>query len=76
MSSSDFSARDVRFRRTGDDVCDIIVYGQTVGIVTRRPDIAAPDGGGWFYAVHLYDDRRGPDSSTTGAPSGRRSHAC
>ena len=59
MSSSGFSVSDVRFRRTGDNECDIVVHGQTVGIVTRRPDIAAPDGG-WFYVVHLDDDFRGP----------------
>ena len=56
---SGFSIDDLRFRRRGDDECDIFVFGQTVGIVMRRHDIANPDGG-WFYVIHLYDDRRGP----------------
>ena len=56
---SGFSINDLRFRRRGDDECDIDVYGQTVGTVMRRPDIANPDGGR-FYVIHLYDDRRGP----------------
>ena len=56
---SGFSIGDLRFRRRGDDECDIVVYGQTVGTVMRRPDIANPDGGS-FYVIHLYDDRHGP----------------
>ena len=56
---SGFSADDLRFRRRGDDECDIVVYGQTVGTVMRRGHIANPDGGS-FYVIHLYDDRRGP----------------
>ena len=56
---SGFSIDDLRFRRRGADECDIVVYGMTVGSVMRRPDIANPDGG-WFYVIHLYDDRRGP----------------
>ncbi len=60
MSSFDFSIRDIRFRRRLDDECDIVVFGETVGIVTRRPDIADPDGAGVYFALHLYDDRRGP----------------
>ena len=56
---SGFSIADLRFRRRGDDECDIVVYGMTVGTVMRRPDIANPDGGR-FYVIHLYDDRRGP----------------
>lgn len=55
---SGFSIDDLRFRRRGDDECDIVVYGTAVGTVMRRPDIANPDGG-WFYVIHLYDDRRG-----------------
>ena len=54
-----FSIHDIRFRRTSDDECAIVVHGQTVGIATRRADIANPDGG-FFYAVHLMDDFRGP----------------
>ncbi len=56
---SGFSIDDLRFRRRGDDECDIVVYGMTVGTVMRRVDIANP-GGGRFYVIHLYDDRRGP----------------
>ena len=59
MSAADFSIRDVMFRRNGDHECDIVVFGETVGSVMKRPDIADPDGG-WFYAVHLADDFRGP----------------
>ena len=59
MSSCTFSVHDVRFRRSGDDECDILVYDEVVGTVTRRPDIANPDGGDYF-VLHLYDDRKGP----------------
>ena len=59
MSSANFPIHDVRFRRTGGDECDIVVYGQTVGTVMKRPDVAATAGGS-FYVVHLYDDHRGP----------------
>ena len=56
---SGFSIADLRFRQRGDDECDIVVYGMTVGSVMRRPDIVNPDGG-WFYVIHLYDDQHGP----------------
>ncbi|MDE0409391.1 MAG: hypothetical protein OXN81_16200 [Alphaproteobacteria bacterium] len=56
---SGFSIHDLRFRRRGDDECDIVVYGQTVGAVMHRADIANPDGG-WSYVIHLYNDRHGP----------------
>ena len=59
MSAADFSIRDVMFRRTSANECDIVVFGETVGSVMKRPDIANPDGG-WFYAIHLADDFRGP----------------
>ena len=59
MSSTNFSIHDVKFRRRIDDECDIVVHDQTVGTVTRRPDIANPDRG-WYYVVHLMDDYRGP----------------
>ena len=59
MSAADFSIRDVTFRRTSANECHIVVFSETVGSVTRRRDIASPDGG-WFYAVHLADDFRGP----------------
>jgi len=59
MPSTNLAIDDLRFRRRADDECDIVVYGQTVGTVVRRPDIANPDGGQYF-VIHLYDDRRGP----------------
>ena len=59
MSSADFSVRDVMFRRTTDNECDVVVFGETVGSVMKRLDIANPDGG-FFYAAHLRDDHRGP----------------
>ena len=59
MSAADFSIRDVMFRRTAGNECHIVVFGKTVGSVMKRPDIANPDGG-WFYAIHLADDFRGP----------------
>ena len=60
MSSCDFNMNDVRFRRRLDDECDIVVFGETVGIVTRRPDVASPAPGRPYYALHLFDDHRGP----------------
>ena len=60
MSSCNFSIRDVRFRRRIDHECDIVVFGETVGIVTKRRDIADPDGAGVYFALHLFDDHRGP----------------
>ncbi len=59
MPSTNLSIGDVKFRRRAAGECDIVVYGQTVGTVMRRPDIANPDGG-WYFVIHLYDDRRGP----------------
>ena len=59
MSSANFSIHDLRFRRTGEDECDILVHDEVVGTVTRRPDIANPDGGVYF-VIHLFDDHRGP----------------
>ena len=61
MSSCDFSIRDVRFRRRLDHECDIVVFGETVGIVTKRRDLADPDGAGFYFALHLHDDHRGPE---------------
>ena len=59
MSSADFSVNDVMFRRTTDDQCDIVVFGETVGSVMKRQDVASPDGGR-YYVIHLADDCRGP----------------
>ena len=60
MSSCDFSIRDIKFRRRLDAECDIVVFGETVGTVTKRPDVACPTPGRFYYAVHLRDDRLGP----------------
>ena len=58
MSSCDFSIGDIRFRRRLADECDIVVFGETVGIVTKRHDIADPDDAGFYFALHLHDDHR------------------
>ncbi len=60
MPSCNFSLHDVRFRRRADDECDIVVHGQTVGTVTRRPDIGSNDPDSVYFVVHLFDDWRGP----------------
>ena len=60
MPSCDFSISDIRFRRRLEHECDIVVFSETVGTVTRRPDIADPDGAGFYFALHLFDDHRGP----------------
>ena len=56
---SGFSMHDVKFRRSGEDECDIVVYGQLVGVLTRRPDYGTFDRE-HVYVVHLYDDYKGP----------------
>ena len=56
---SGFSMSDVKFRRRGEDECDIVVYGQLVGILTRCPGYSL-SGRKDVYWVHLYDDFRGP----------------
>ena len=55
MSSCDFSAHDITFRRSGEDEYMIVVYGKTVGSVTRRIDYATPDRS-HYYVVHLSED--------------------
>ena len=60
MPSCDFSISDIRFRRRLEHECDIVVFSETVGTVTRRPEIADPDGAGVYFALHLFDDHRGP----------------
>ena len=60
MSSTGFSIRDVKFRRRLVDECDIVIHGETVGTVMKRRDIADPDGAGVYFALHLFDDHRGP----------------
>ncbi|MDE0381685.1 MAG: hypothetical protein OXI20_20825 [Rhodospirillales bacterium] len=60
MSSCNFSISDIRFRRRLDHECDFVVFGETVGTVTKRRDIADPDGAGFYFALHLHDDHLGP----------------
>ena len=60
MTNCDFSISDIRFRRRLDDECDIVVFDQTVGTVSKRPDIASLKPGRFYYALHLFDDYRGP----------------
>ena len=60
MSSCDFSISDIRFRRRLAAECDIVVFGETVGTVTKRRDIADPDGAGVYFTLLLFDDHRGP----------------
>ena len=60
MPSCNFSIRDIRFRRRLAAECDIVVFGETVGTVTKRRGIADPNGAGFYFALHLHDDHRGP----------------
>ena len=60
MFGTGFSITDVKFRRRLDDECDIVVHGETVGTVMKRRDIADPDGESVYFALHLFDDHRGP----------------
>ena len=60
MSSTGLSIHDVKFRRRPNNECDIVVFSETVGTVTRRRDIADPDGAGVYFTLHLFDDYRGP----------------
>ena len=60
MSGTGFSITDVQFRRRLADECEIVVFSETVGTVTRRRDIADPDGDRFYFALHLFDDHRGP----------------
>ena len=59
MARSDFSIDDVLFRRTGDDLCAILVFGRQVGTLIRlrdRDDPADP----WYYVISLLRDPEGP----------------
>ncbi|MDE0383008.1 MAG: hypothetical protein OXI22_03915 [Defluviicoccus sp.] len=42
MARSDFSIDDVLFRRTGDDLCAILVFGRQVGTLIRLRDPEGP----------------------------------
>ena len=59
MARSDFSIDDVLFRRTGDDLCAILVFGRQVGTLIRlrdHDDPAEP----WYYVISLLRDPEGP----------------
>ncbi|MDE0383005.1 MAG: hypothetical protein OXI22_03900 [Defluviicoccus sp.] len=59
MARSDFLIDDVLFRRTGDDLCAILVFGRQVGTLIRlrgRDDPADP----WYYVISLIRDPEGP----------------
>ena len=60
MPSCNFSVSDIRFHSRLDHECDIVVFAETVGTITKRPDIADPDGKGFYFVLHLLDDHRGP----------------
>ena len=59
MTHPDFSIHDVRYRRSADHESQIIVYGHTVGTITRLSDPGAGEER-WTYLIHLHDDPRGP----------------
>ena len=59
MSICDFNARNITFRRSGEDEYTIVVYGQNVGTVNRRIDYATPDRS-YYYVLHLSKDWKGP----------------
>ena len=59
MSATDFSISDVLFRRTGDDECSIVVFGENVGTLVRVRDNQRPDAP-WSYVIRLLGDPAGP----------------
>ena len=59
MARSDFSIDDVLFRRTGDDLCAILVFGQQVGTLIRLRDHDNP-ADPWYYVISLLRDPDGP----------------
>ena len=58
MSATEFSIHDVLFRRTGDDECAIVVFGENVGTVVRLRDRDDPSDA-WRYIVRLLRDPAG-----------------
>ena len=50
----DFSIHDVRFQRTADDECSIVVYGRTVGAVRLCADAFDPERRP-SYSIALFD---------------------
>ena len=59
MSATDFSISDVLFRRTGDDECSIVVFGENVGTLVRVRDNDRRDDP-WSYVIRLFGDADGP----------------
>lgn len=59
MSVTDFSINDVLYRRTGDDKCSIVVFGENVGTLIRVRDNDRP-GDPWYYVIRLLGDAAGP----------------
>ncbi|MDE0334490.1 MAG: hypothetical protein OXI64_05985 [Defluviicoccus sp.] len=59
MSATDFSIDDVLFRRTADDECSIVVFGENVGTLVRVHDNDRP-GDPWYYIIRLLGDTAGP----------------
>ncbi len=59
MPGPDFSIDDVLFRRTSDDQCAILVYGQQVGTLVRLRDREEP-ADPWYYVISLLRDPAGP----------------
>ena len=59
MARSDFSIDDVLFRRTGDDLCAILVFGRQVGTLIRLRDHDDP-ADSWYYVISLLRDPEGP----------------
>ncbi|MDE0175501.1 MAG: hypothetical protein OYH76_18350 [Defluviicoccus sp.] len=59
MARSDFSIDDVLFRRTGDDLCAILVFGRQVGTLIRLRDHDDP-ADPWYYVISLLRDPEGP----------------
>ena len=48
----------IRFKRTLPDHAHMYHGEELVGKLTRQPDLL--NSGSWFYAIHLFDDMRGP----------------
>ncbi|MDE0174231.1 MAG: hypothetical protein OYH76_01740 [Defluviicoccus sp.] len=59
MARSDFSIDDVLFRRAGDDLCAILVFGRQVGTLIRLRDHDDP-ADPWYYVISLLRDPESP----------------
>ena len=51
--SNCFTDDDISFHRTADEECTIVVFGQSVGTLTRRPDVARDDPDRVYFIAHL-----------------------